>query len=96
MGIIFGAIILSKENSRNSRTKHIDISYHLARNYIQNGTITLSYIGTEFMPAEMLTKPVGSVKIYSDRKRVRLNCLKEIEEVSEALGKDIIDSEGEY
>ena len=47
------------------RSKHIDIAYHFARQRVIDGTITLSYIPTEEMIADTLTKPVPESKHVS-------------------------------
>jgi len=41
------------------RTKGIDISYHHAREHIQNGTFNLQRIGSTEQTADMLTKPLS-------------------------------------
>ena len=44
------------------RSKHIDIAYHFARQHVIAGTITLGYIPTEQMVADVFTKPVPESK----------------------------------
>lgn len=47
------------------RSKHIDIKYHFIRQVLRdNKCITLGHIPTEDMIADVLTKPLGSIKHY--------------------------------
>ena len=56
------AIKLMSNPVVSQRSKHIDIAYHFARQHVIDGTITLSYIPTEVMVADALTKPVPEEK----------------------------------
>ena len=44
------------------RTKHIDIWHHFIRDHLKKGDISLEWVPTEDMTADILTKPL-------DRKR---------------------------
>ncbi|BES90199.1 Hydra magnipapillata [Nesidiocoris tenuis] len=57
-----GAIAWAENPCHHQRTKHIDIRYHYVREEIENGTLHLSYIPTESMPADSLTKSVPKEK----------------------------------
>jgi len=51
--------IAAAENPKyHQRTKHIDIRYHFIRERIQSGEITIKYLNTEEMTADILTKPL--------------------------------------
>ena len=52
------AIALSKHNSFHSRTKHIDVRYHLIRDHLSKGTFELTYKNTKEMIADIFTKPL--------------------------------------
>ena len=54
-----GCIALAKDPVAHSRTKHIDVRYHYIRELIAYGKTTISYIPTEEMVADMLTKPLS-------------------------------------
>jgi hypothetical protein len=57
------AIALEHSNGQfHARTKHIDIRYHFIRYVVDNGSIHLLYCPTEDMTADILTKPLPSVK----------------------------------
>ena len=51
-----GSIALSKNPDSHRRTKHIDVRYHLLREHVERGTVTVQYVSTKAMPADMLTK----------------------------------------
>ena len=51
-----GAIKLSKNPQHHNRTKHIDVKYHFIRESSQSGLIQLTYIPTDEMVADILTK----------------------------------------
>lgn len=57
-----GAIEWAENPCQHSRTEHIDIRYHYVREEVENGCLQLSYIPTEEMPADYLTKPVSRDK----------------------------------
>jgi hypothetical protein len=42
------------------RTKHIDIAYHFVRECVANGTISVEYIPTDDMTADVLTKATSN------------------------------------
>lgn len=44
------------------RSKHIDIRYHFIREAVANNFIKIEYLETAEMPADVLTKSLGSVK----------------------------------
>ena len=46
-----------------NRTKHIDTKYHFIRDKVDSGEIDLKYVPTETNVADMMTKPLGSVKL---------------------------------
>jgi hypothetical protein len=57
-----GSIALSKNPEHHARSKHIDIRHHFVREQVAAGTITLQYIPTEDMLADVLTKPLSREK----------------------------------
>lgn len=44
------------------RSKHIDIKYHFIREAVGNNLVKIDYLETSEMPADILTKSLGSVK----------------------------------
>jgi hypothetical protein len=55
-----GAIALGKNPEHHKRTKHIDIQHHYVREQVAAGTITMPYISTDDMVADVLTKPLAA------------------------------------
>ena len=58
-----GTIALGKNPEHHNwhkRTKHIDIQHDYVREQVAAGTVTLSYIGTENMVADVLTSTAAS------------------------------------
>ena len=57
-----GAIKIAENPKQHGRTKHIDVRYHYIREKILDKTITLAYLSTDQMIADMLTKALDRVK----------------------------------
>jgi hypothetical protein len=55
-----------------NRTKHIDISYHYARELVENDEITVTYLPTEEMTADLLTKGLSQFKHNKLKANLRL------------------------
>jgi hypothetical protein len=51
-----GCIALAKNPDQHSRTKHIDIQYHFIRQHVIDGIVSLTFVGTTDMAADILTK----------------------------------------
>ena len=58
------SIALANNPVHHARTKHIDIQHHFIRNEVMEGRIDLTYIPTEDMIADGLTKPLSLVKFF--------------------------------
>ena len=76
-----GAIALAHESSITPKTKHIDISYHLTRDYIQKELVSLSFLATEKQPADMFTKALPSLSFNKHRENVGVVECEEISEI---------------
>ena len=74
-----GAISLSKEGIVTHRTKHIGVAFHVTRDYIHKGLISLSHISSPKMPADMLTKPVDANRLSKNKVYVGLRSLQDDE-----------------
>ena len=57
-----GAINISKNAVHHGRTKHIDIQHHFVRERVVTGDITVEYVATEGMVADVLTKALPRAK----------------------------------
>lgn len=62
-----------KNQKFSNRTKHIDVKYHFTRDQVDKGIIQLEYCPTERNVADILTKPLGKVKINTLRKAAGLD-----------------------
>lgn len=54
--------LLEAKEHCHKRTKHIDLRYHFVKDLIQNGFAKVMYMSTDQMMADVLTKPLSSVK----------------------------------
>nr|GEX70351.1 retrotransposon protein, putative, Ty1-copia subclass [Tanacetum cinerariifolium] len=57
------AITLCCNNVQHSRSKHIDIRYHLIKEQVENGVIKLYFVNTEYQLADLFTKALGIDRI---------------------------------
>jgi len=55
-----GALKLIQNPRFHKRTKHIELKYHYIRQVYDQGLITIDYISTQHMSADILTKPLPS------------------------------------
>ena len=64
------AIIFAEEQIIQDRSKHIDIQFHYSREQISRGFIGLTYVPTNRLPADMLTKPLPKTPTRIFRKEI--------------------------
>nr|GEV56050.1 hypothetical protein [Tanacetum cinerariifolium] len=57
------AIALCCNNIQHSRSKHIDIRYHLIKEQVENGVIELYFVNKEYHLADLFTKALGRERI---------------------------------
>ena len=62
-----GAIRLSKDATFHGRTKHINVHFHFIRQTVSSGKISVSYIPTANMTADIFTKALDRVKFEKFR-----------------------------
>jgi len=67
-----GAIELTKNPKFHNRTKHIDVSYHYAREQVDNKKISIKYCRTENMLADVMTKGLSKVQFEKFRNMLGL------------------------
>jgi len=58
-----GCIALAENPVHHKRTKHIDIRYHFIRERVESGEVKLVCVPTKDQLADLLTKPVGGVRL---------------------------------
>ena len=56
-------IRMLQNDRRSQRTKHIATKYHFIRNLYRSGEIDVRYCPSKTMIADLLTKPLGPIKI---------------------------------
>ena len=64
------AISLAKNPVFHERSKHIELKYHFIRECVETKKIELEFVPTELQLADMLTKPLGRVRLAELRSRV--------------------------
>ena len=64
------AISLAKNPVMHDRSKHIELRYHFIRDCVETKKIELEYVATEFQLADMLTKPLGRVRLQQLRSSI--------------------------
>ena len=52
-------IALTKNPQDHKRTKHIQVKYHVLRQYVTNKDVEFKYCPTKFQHADMFTKPLS-------------------------------------
>jgi hypothetical protein len=55
-----GAIAMTYNPVQRSASKHVDLADHYAREQQERGTVTISYVSTTDMIADLLTKPLAA------------------------------------
>lgn len=53
------ALALAKNPVHHNRTKHIDVRFHFIRECIENEQVDVTYLPTDDMKADLLTKPIA-------------------------------------
>ncbi|XP_043262473.1 secreted RxLR effector protein 161-like [Colletes gigas] len=69
------AIDFSRSNIDRNKSKHIDISYHIVREKLEQGLMSLQYIPTDENPADMLTKGLKATKHHEYVKMLNLRSM---------------------
>ena len=57
-------ISLAHNPEFHARSKHIDIRHHFIRNLIQDGYVKIDHLGTNELPADLMTKGLPRIKHY--------------------------------
>ena len=65
-------IALAKSDRRKQRTKHIDVSRHFIKQYLDDGTLSLQWKEGKSMVADILTKPLGPL-LFKRHRAVLMN-----------------------
>ena len=60
-----GVVAVAANPVLSAATKHLDIADFYVRELVQRGIVTVSYIRTVYMLADVLTKPLGPGKFFN-------------------------------
>ena len=61
------ALSVSKNPEHHGRMKHLDLRFYWLRGTVHSGLITLRYVPTAEMPADVMTKPLARIKVAEMR-----------------------------
>ena len=78
-----GCLKMLESNKGGNRTKHIDVKYHYVRDIMEKREMKFEYCSTELMLADILTKPLNSVRLSSLAKTIGIMNLNDREGVLE-------------
>ena len=67
-----GAISLAENAVYRANSKHIDLKYHFSRQAVARGDVKITYVGTNDMAADGLTKEIGGQKLEKMLARINL------------------------
>ncbi|PLW19320.1 hypothetical protein PCASD_15218 [Puccinia coronata f. sp. avenae] len=67
-----GAVVISKEPKLNPNTKHIEIRFQYIRQLINGRVMKIQQVSTVGMIADILTKPLGKIKLADACKQLHL------------------------
>ena len=68
-----GGIFLAINPAHDRRLKHVDIRYHFIREFVESKRVRITYISTDDMTADILTKPLGRVKFELFRAKLGIS-----------------------
>jgi hypothetical protein len=57
------ALSVAKNPEHHGRMKHLDLRFYWLRNEVEKGSIHMVHLGTNEMPADIMTKSLGRVKV---------------------------------
>nr|GEZ89491.1 hypothetical protein [Tanacetum cinerariifolium] len=80
------AIAISCNPVQHSRTKHIAVSYHFIKEYMENGTIELYFVKTDYQLADIFTKTLLTYRFSYLVRRLGMRSLypKELERLAKS------------
>ena len=57
------ALSVAKNPEHHGRMKHLDLHFYWLRDVVADGHITVHYMPTDTMPADVMTKALGRVRM---------------------------------
>lgn len=67
----------TSEQSSPARAKHIDVQVHFVRELVNKSVLSIQYVATEENEADILTKPVETLKLQETLKRIGIGPIEE-------------------
>jgi hypothetical protein len=80
-----GAIAMAENPTHHNRNKHIDVKYRFLQEAVRRGDISLKYLRTTDMPADLLTKSLARVK---HKQHVQQMGICDVQTVSQKSGRN--------
>ncbi|XP_039834699.1 secreted RxLR effector protein 161-like [Panicum virgatum] len=71
------AIALAKNHVHHDRSKHIDTKFHFIRDCVNGGLIKLEYVETARQLGDILTKPLGRVRLMELKTKIGVEEIKQ-------------------
>ena len=68
-----GCIQVSKDPAKHWKLKHIDTRYYFVRDHVQDGDISIEFVGTANNVADILTKPLKGLNTTKMSKKIGLD-----------------------
>ena len=65
-----GAMFIAQNKVVETRTKHINIRYHYARENVEDGSVELYFVPTNEQEADILTKNLNHIKFKELRSKM--------------------------
>ena len=65
-----GDIQISRNDVFHNRTKHVDIQWHFVLQYVEEGRVCITHVGTSDQVADLMTKHVGGTIMAHFRPRL--------------------------
>ena len=72
------AIQLSKHNVFHKKSKHIDTRYHLIRELVNDGQISLQFCGSKEQLVDMFTKPLRTIVFEYKRENLGIDSVEDV------------------
>ena len=70
------ALSVAQNPEHHGRMKHLDLRFYWLRDVVEAGHVKVCYVSTQSMPADILTKALGYVKVQHMIGLLRLSWLK--------------------
>ncbi|SOV04383.1 uncharacterized protein UDID_17076 [Ustilago sp. UG-2017a] len=88
-----GCIQVSKDPAKHWKLKHIDTRYHFVRDHVQDGDISIEFVGTANNVADILTKPLKGLSTTKASRMIGLDMplRRGVEDTPASSRRDMLD-----